>query len=346
MLRNKFIATPEQLAAKPDLRELLDKVDNVYQEYLANHPEEKSEDVGLLIAGKVAKGWIPDLKNFLVPVKTPRGRSPWNQLVSKRFKGGQKMSQGDMAQIRQEYKELKSGQTPGFDELVQTAQVSNIRASTLSHDADREIFLRHLSKVKALFGYLKRECNAHIAMVYSNDRAGHFDDFGFYANSSIGKLLKERINSGLDNSGLNKKRVQSIFYKMVVRKGQNPDDLIPGIHRFRKASSPFFEDIEVSDGCKGKTKKRGVLEEYIKKSVKALLECHYNKKLPPVNWLEFIDPNRAQYLEPWPRVEGDLVGGRHKLQKLPLPDLKELAISLFKGQIRVVGRSRLPLEQQ
>ncbi|KAI8340966.1 hypothetical protein BD560DRAFT_439892 [Blakeslea trispora] len=337
MLRNKFIATPEQLAAKPDLRELLDKVDNVYQEYLANHPEEKSEDVGLLIAGKVAKGWIPDLKNFLVPVKTPRGRSPWNQLVSKRFKGGQKMSQGDMAQIRQEYKELKSGQTPGFDELVQTAQVSNIRASTLSHDADREIFLRHLSKAKSLFGYLKRECNAHIAMVYATDRAGHFDDFGFYANSSIGKLLEERINSGLDNSGLNKERVQSIFYKMVVRKGQNPDDLIPEVEvdngpvdlaaiALEKLQVRSFEDIEVSDGCKGKTKKRGVLEEYIKKSVES--------------------PVGAQYLEPWPRVEGDLVGGRHKLQKLPLPDLKDLAISLFKGQIRVVDRSRLPLEQQ
>ncbi|KAI8377363.1 hypothetical protein BD560DRAFT_390884 [Blakeslea trispora] len=134
------------------------------------------------------------------------------------------MSQGDMAQIRQEYKELKSGQTPGFDELVQTAQVSNIRASTSGHNADRETFHRHLAKVKSLFEYLKRECNAYIAMVYATDRAGQLDDFGFYANSSIGKLLEEEVNSGLGNQ-----RVQSVFYKMVVRKGQNPNDLIPEV---------------------------------------------------------------------------------------------------------------------
>ncbi|KAI8352177.1 hypothetical protein BD560DRAFT_477745 [Blakeslea trispora] len=304
MLRNRFTATPEQLAAKPDLRELLDKVDNVYQEYLANHLEEKSKDVGLLIAGKVAKGWIPTLKTLFAPVKTPRGRSPWNQLVSKRFKGGQKMSQGDMAQLSQEYKELKSGQTPGFDELVQTAQVSNIRASTSDHNADRETFHRHMAKVKSLFEYLKRDCNAHIAMVYATDRAGQFDDFGFYANSSKGKLLEEEVNTGLGDQ-----HVEAVFYKMVVRKGLNPDDLVPEVEvdndpvdlaaiALEKLQVRSFEDIEVSDGCKGKTKKRGVLEEYIKKSVKALLECHYNKKLPQVNWLEFIDPNRAQYLEP------------------------------------------------
>ncbi|KAI8375116.1 hypothetical protein BD560DRAFT_433640 [Blakeslea trispora] len=104
----------------------------MHQEFLASHPEEKPENVGLLVVGKVAKDWIPNLKNLFAPLKTP----------SKRFKGGRKMCQGDMAQIRQEYQELKSGQTPGFDELVQTAQVSDIRASTLSHDADRETFHR------------------------------------------------------------------------------------------------------------------------------------------------------------------------------------------------------------
>ncbi|KAI8376872.1 hypothetical protein BD560DRAFT_422399 [Blakeslea trispora] len=319
MLRNKFIATPEQLAAKPHLRELLDKDDDVYQEFLANHSEEKPEDAGLLIAGKVAK-------DSLWSVKTPRGRSPWNQLVSKRFKGGQKMSQGDMAQIHQEYKELKSGQTPGFDELVQTTQVSNIKASTSDHNADRETFHRHLAKVKPLFEYLKRECNVHIAMVYATDRAGQFDDFGFYANSSIGKLLEERINSGLDNSGLDNSGLDnsgldnsgldnSGLNKERVEVDNGPVDL--AAIALEKLQVRSFEDIEVSDGCKGKTKKRSVLEEYIKKSVKALLECHYNKKLPQVDWLEFINPNRAQYLEPWPRVEGDLVGADTNFKSFP-----------------------------
>ena len=69
-----------------------------------------------------------------------------------------------------------------------------------------------------------------------------------------------------------------------------------------------------------------------------------------VNWMTLVDPTRSYRLDPWPRVEGDEVGGRYRLHTIGLSNLKELAIKLNRGQILIIDElpsssSSLPLNQ-
>ena len=43
--------------------------------------------------------------------------------------------------------------------------------------------------------------------------------------------------------------------------------------------------------------------------------------------MALVDPTRSYHLDPWPRVEGDEVGGRYRLQMVGLCNLEELAIN-------------------
>ncbi|OBZ80648.1 hypothetical protein A0J61_11303 [Choanephora cucurbitarum] len=329
MLADQFFPSPEELNSKPHLEKYLEGLKALQEKFLEEHPEEHPERVRLLGCGVLGEPFIPLVKKVFIPPKKNRKINIWNAHLRSSYAKGLKLKDPvDRQAITQHFADIKSGQAPGLSELEENARAFN---STIRAQNDTSNHLKyHISKLRQYSQHLKEEYNCHLVMIHSTCRDGHPDDYGCYANSAVGKLLEEQIYSGLGN-----RMVEVVFTKLLTNSSQDlklaargDDVAAPASIALKKLQVDSFESLDVSDGCKQKSMKREVLKEYITKEVLSLLRRHHNKDINQVNWMTLVDPTRSYRLDPWPRVEGDEVGGRYRLQMIGLCNLKELAIKL------------------
>ncbi|KAI8326572.1 hypothetical protein EDC96DRAFT_536222 [Choanephora cucurbitarum] len=346
-----FVPTPEELIEKPHLKTYLEELKALQQKYFEKHPEEDHDRIRLLGAGALAEPYHSFLSTMLVPPAKSRKITIWNEHIRNSNAKGLKLTDPvDRQVISKEYADIKSGQAPGLSELEEAASASN---STIRAKNDTSNTLKYkITKLQQYSDYLKEEFNCHLVMIHSTCRDGQPDDYGYYANSEAGKLLRNQIVSGLGN-----RMVEVVFNKLLVILSHDPklaargDDVAtPASIALEKLQVDSFESLDVSDGCKQKTKKRDALKDYITQEVSFLLRRHHKKDVNQVNWKNLVDPTRSYRLDPWPRVEGDEVGGRYRLHTIGLSNLKELAIKLNRGQIKIIDElpsssSSLPLNQ-